>query len=53
LLEIINRTGAGEEFPLELRWNSIPTHDHGSAQAPQNLPFYLRKGGAVAAVLFR
>jgi len=41
LLQIPNRTGAVEHFLLELRGNRIPTQDHGSAQAPQDLLFDL------------
>ena len=45
-----NRTGAVEDFLLELRGNRIPTHDHGSSQAPQDLLFDLSERGAVVAM---
>ena len=51
LLQIPNRTGAVEDFLLELRGNRIPTQDHSSAQAPQDLLFDLRERGAVVAML--
>jgi hypothetical protein len=51
LLQITDRTGAVEELLLELRGNRIPTHDHGSAQAPQDLIFDLSERGAVVAML--
>ena len=51
LLQITDRTGAVEELLLELRGNRIPTHDHGSAQAPQDLLFDLSERGAVVAML--
>jgi hypothetical protein len=51
LLQIADRTGAVEKVLLELRGNRIPTHDHGTAQAPQDLLFDLRKHGAVVAGL--
>ena len=51
LLQIPDRTGAVEDFLLELRGNGIPTHDHGSAQAPQDLLFDLSERGAVVAML--
>ena len=51
LLQITDRTGAVEELLLELRGNRIPTHDHGSAQEPQDLLFDLSERGAVVAML--
>ena len=51
LLQIPNRTGAVEDFLLELRGNRIPTQDHGSAHAPQDLLFDLSERGAVVAML--
>jgi hypothetical protein len=51
LLKITNGAGAVEELPLELRGNGIPTHKHGRAQALQNLPFFLGKGGTVVVIL--
>jgi len=51
LLQIADGTGAVEELPLELRGNSIPTHEHGGAQALQNLLFLLSEGGTVVVIL--
>ena len=50
-LQITDGTGAVEEFPLQLRGNSIPAHEHGRAQALQNLFFFLSEGGTVVASL--
>jgi hypothetical protein len=49
LLQITD--GTGEELPLELRRNSIPAHEHGRAQALQNLVFFLSEGSTVVAIL--
>jgi hypothetical protein len=50
-LQITDRTGAVEELLLELSGNRIPTQDHGSAQAPQDLLFDLSERGALVAML--
>jgi hypothetical protein len=51
LLKITDGTGAVEELPLELGGYSIPAHDHGRAQALQDLLVFLGERRAVFAVL--
>jgi hypothetical protein len=51
LLRIPDGTGAVEEFPLQLRGNGVRAHDHGRAEALQDLLVFVSKGGTVVALL--
>src|SRR5437879_6300785 len=51
LPQITHSAGALEELALELRGNGIPLHEHGRAQALQDLLFLVSEGGSVVAIL--
>jgi hypothetical protein len=51
LQQIADGAGAVEEFPLQLRGNSIPAHEYGRAQAPQDFLFFLDELGTVVVNL--
>ena len=51
LLQIPDGAGALEELPLDLRGNGVPVHEHGRAQALQNLFFLGGEDGTVVGIL--
>jgi hypothetical protein len=49
LQQIAEGAGAVEELPLQFGGNSIPAHEHGRAQAPQDLLFFIGEVGTIVA----